>query len=275
MGFSALTAFVIPPEYSARFRPQIQLLFAPVSRPVRVLAGWVSDRVSPPVSDDRRPDRDIREENQHLRAELATLRMKAAEFARRDAELSKLGDAKDLFRRFDVIGADSGARQSILIAGSSLRGLKDGQYALHPGGLVGRVRAGIGGAQVQLITDPAFRVRVRFATYSSNAALGIPAAVLEGAGNNLMVARGLSFADIGCDKAGKPLHAGDSLRIGDYVQVWDSDCPQQINGAVLGRVTAIGPRHDAPPPWAEVQVAPTANLRRLREVMVMVKGIAD
>ena len=279
MGLSALSAFVLPPRYATRVQPQIQGIFAPVSRPVRAVAAWVSTRVFPPHAEDRRAIADIREENQQLRADLAVLETQLEEMRRRNDELSKLGSARTLCRLVKVLGADAGSRESISISGSTLQGIKEDMYVLHPGGLVGQVsRAGIGGAQVRLITDPSFRARVRFFKYAPNSdghtdarPLGIPIVLAEGAGRGEMVIRELTLREIGYDDKGKPqVGANDTLRDGDYMQLWDTDCPQPLKGEVIGRVTRISIRADHRL-FAEIRVQPTASLKKLSEVMVMTR----
>ena len=275
---SAALAFVVPARYARRVQPQIQSVFAPISRPVAVIAGWVSNRVAPPAVNDSRAAADIRQENEQLRAEVAMLRVQVKELAQRDLELSKLGELKDLCRLAKVVGFDAGSRDSISIAGSTLMGLKDEEYVLYPGGLVGQVqRAGVGGAQVRLITDLSSRVRVHFARFAQSKSgtrydrLGIPVVLAEGAGNGTMVVRALSLAEIGYSTDLRPLGRanGGSLQEGDYALLDDGDCPTVLHGQVIGRVTHIARRPDARL-FAEIRIQPTATLKRLSEVMVMV-----
>jgi hypothetical protein len=281
MGVSALTAFVIPPEYARKGVPQMQWMFAPVSRPVGAMAAMVSNRVAPPGANDHRGDAAVKVENQRLRAELAQLTTQYDELRRRDAELSTLGKAKDLCRIFPAVGGDAGTRESLAVGGSSFQGLKDDQWVLYPGGVAGQVkRAGPAGAQVQLITDPATRVRVRFVRFTSKAngqpiyePLGIPSVLAQGAGQNAMVVRGLALADIGYNPEGKLLAGSGNatLRPGtDYAVMFDSDSPRVLDGRIIGRVTRVVPRPEARL-FAEVRIEPDQRLARLREVMVMTR----
>jgi len=277
MGFSAIIAFLIPPQTGARFQPQVQVLFAPVSRPVGAIAAAISNRISPTESDDRRAAQDIRTENQQLRAEVDALRTQLEEMYRQNAELGKLGSVKDLCRLVKVIGADSGTRESLALNGSSLDGLKEGMYVLYPGGMVGQVdRVGIGGSQVRLVTDPGFRVRVRFVRYTSvnNKThfefLGMPEELAEGYGNGTLVMNDLKLSNIGYDSACKPASSGDFLREGDYALLFDQDCPRRLQGEPIGRVIRISLRSDARG-FADVRLQPGISLKKLREVMVMTK----
>jgi hypothetical protein len=279
MGAGAICAFLIPPQYSGRFEPRVDLLFAPVSAPVRMVAGWISDRVAPPPTDDLRRVRDISEENKQLRADVIKFRAQLEDMYRRDAELSKLGPKKDDCQLVKVISADGGTRESIGLEASTLSGLRQDMYVLSTDGLVGQIQGvGIGGARVRLITDQGFRVKVRFARYvtvkgqTTCEFLGTPIAVVEGAGEGTMVARRLTLAEIGFDSEGKPLirSAADVLHVGDYALLYDPDCPRSLQGEVVGRVVRISRSPDARL-FAEVHLKPNTRLTRLREVMVMVK----
>lgn len=282
MGLGAICAFLIPPKYTGRFEPRLELVFAPVSAPVRMVAGWVSNRVAPPPADDLRRVRDISEENKQLRADVLKFRAQLEDMYWRDSELSKLGPMKADCTMFKVVSADGGTRESIGLEASSLSGLRQDMYVLSTVstvGLVGQVqRVGIGGAQVRLITDPGFRIKARFARYVTVKGKticefpGTPIVLVEGAGDGTLVARGVTLEEIGLGPDGKPLPKGgsDTIKIGDYVTLDDSDCPRALKGVVLGRVLRILRRLDARG-FAEIRVKPEANLKRLKEVMVMVK----
>ena len=277
MALAALVAFVVPSEFASRHVPQLQIVFAPVSRPVAGIASWVSNRVSPPGLDDRRAAADIRQENQQLRSEVNRLQLQVVDMARRNAELAKLGNIKDLCSLVKVIGADSGARESLLIEGSTLLGLKPDMYVLHPAGLVGQIqRVSAGGAQVRLITDLGFRMRVQFARIrggQSEPLPGIPMVLAQGDGKGNLVIRALSLEQIGYDPSAKPIKANlehATLVDGDYALVNDPDSPRALIGQTIGRVSRITVRPDARL-FADIRIHPTTNLKTLPEVMVMMK----
>src|SRR5205807_10168779 len=98
-----------------------------------------------------------------------------------------------------VVGTDAGARESLSLSGSTLEGIREEMYVVYRGGMVGQVeRAGLGGAQVRLITDPSFRIRASFGTFQPDANGGLqfervaaPSVVLEGCGKGAMLARTL------------------------------------------------------------------------------------
>ena len=267
LGLSALSAFVIPPKYTLKVEPQIQGLFAPIARPAGLIADWLHNRVSPPALKDQRKNEDIREENRHLWAQVASLSTQLEELRQRVAERSKLGDVGRLCTLVKVVGGDPGSRDSISLAASTLEGVQNEQYVLCQSGLVGQVeRAGLGGAQVRLITDASFRIRGSFAHFARDAKgnpqlelLGTPIVIVEGLGHGKMVVRSLTF-----EEAHQKLHEGDSIVL------MDKDCPSVLEGWPLGRIERIGHLRDAHV-FAEIRIEPTTTLTRLREVMVMTK----
>jgi cell shape-determining protein MreC len=275
MALSAIVAFAVPERIAGKYQPQIQVLFWPVSRPVASVARAVTRRVSPPATNDRRPDMDIRAENDHLRADNAWLHAQLAELLRKDQELSKLGSLKDRCAITKVIGGDGGTRESIQIAGTTWGGFKPDMYVLSSDGLVGQIaRIWVGGGQVRLVSDPSFRIRCRFWRFESGEMrpLAIPPVLVQGKGDGLLrVLSQLPLAAIGLDTN---LHAirnadGPTLAENDYVIVDDGDCPP-LKGVKIGRVAQIDRRRDARL-FAEVSVRPTTNLKRLSEVMVMTR----
>jgi len=275
MGLSALLAFGVPAKYARRFSPQIQMVFAPVSRPVAVVAGWINNRVAPPAVADRRAVQDIRQENQQLHVQVNWLVTQLEELSRREQERSQLGDVKGSCRFVKVIGGDAGSRQSIFLAGSTLAGIRDEMYVLYPGGLVGQVDgAGAMGVQVRLLSDPAFKVRIEFRRFDPQKGqsdkLQIPLVVAQGDGRDGLMVRGLSLAEIGYDAQGRADPHGIRLEETDFAVVADTDCPSLLQGETVGRVVGIARRRSAPL-MAEVRIAPATNLKKLSEVWVMVK----
>ena len=126
---------------------------------------------------------------------------------------------------------------------------------LYPDGVVGKVqRAGVGGAQVRLVTDPGFRLLVAFGTFgilsrTARAADFIrrqaPTTVVEGAGRGAMVVRGLTRQQV----------ASAKIAEGDLVVVDDREWLDALQGLPLGKVTRIGNRREAPL-YAEVRMEP-------------------
>jgi cell shape-determining protein MreC len=275
MLLAAVVAFLVKPEFGNRYAPQFELLLYPVARPVSIVASAIRNRIAPPALNDIRTAEVIQAENRQLRAQLAELRTRLDEFKRQNVELAKLGEMKDRCKLVPVIGTDAGTRESLALGTSTLEGIRNEMYVLYPGGLVGQIqRAGAGGAMVRLITDPAFRVVVRFVRFGSASGdfnyLGVAPLVVEGLGNGAMVARGATLSSIGYDGNGKPIPTGDWLREGDVALLQDKDCPGCLQGQPLAQVTRVTKRSDAQG-FAEIRLAPGINLKKLREVMVMVR----
>jgi cell shape-determining protein MreC len=266
MGLSVVTAFFLPQKQANRAHPEVQALFAPVAIPAGAAARWFHNRISPDISPDRRAAVDISRENIALWSENSRLTRQLQDLQEREQERSRLGSIKDLCTPFRVIGGDPGPRESLQILGSSLEGLRDKMYVLYgDGGIAGQIqRAGLAGAQVQLITDQGFRVRAKFIRFQvvdgqpRSVTVDAPQVVVVGSGKNRMVIRGPSRDQV------------TTVAVGDAVVLDESDWPSYLKGRYIGHVTAIGKRPDAPQ-FAEITVEPRETLLRLREVMVITK----
>ncbi len=264
MGLSVLTAFLLPDRLSHKAQPQLQALFAPIARPAGALGAWVQRHVAPDPIRDQRSSDEIRRENEELKISIATLSQENDYLRKLNGERQKLGPLRELCTPVAVVGSDSGARESLALAGSTLEGVREGMPVLYPGGVVGRIeRAGLGGAQVLLITDPGFRIRARFGQFRRKpdnqiefAELDTPPVLVEGMGRGAMVVRSLT------------VEQSKKLVEGVWVVLDERDWPARLKSQPLGRVTHIGRRRDAPL-YAEIRVEPDTNLTRLREVMVM------
>ena len=275
MALSAVVAFVVPTQTAGKYQPRVELLFAPVARPVAAVGRAISRRTSPAVITDTRADAEIRSENEALKAQVMLLNARVAELSRQANELGKLdGTLKDRCQVTRVIGADSGNRQSLSVAATSLNGIREDMYVLVNQGLVGQIsRTGVLGSQVKLITDPAFRIRVRFQRFDKEFAMRLlnGTVVAQGIGNGRMKVT-LPLADLGLDVNMKPLDpvVGPFVKEGDYVQIDDVECPSPLQNMQVGQVTHVVPLRDARL-YAEIQIEPNTNLQTLSEVMVLTK----
>jgi cell shape-determining protein MreC len=275
MAISALVAFVVPTQTAAKYQPRVEMLFAPVSRPVSSVARAVTRRASSPTITDTRADSEIRSENEALKSEMMELKARVAELSRQTNELGKLnGGLKDMCQVTRVIGADSGNRQSISIAATSFNGVKEDMYVLVSECLVGQVaRAGTLGSQVRLTTDPAFRIRVGFIHFDKEFPVSPIKGtfIAQGVGNGMMKVT-IPLAELGLDANLKPVDPviGQFVKEGDYVHIDDRECPSALQGMKVGRVAHIVQLRDARL-FAEIQLEPPTNLQRLGEVMVMTK----
>jgi cell shape-determining protein MreC len=268
MALSAVSAFALPSRTSGRFRPQISMLFAPVAIPSARIASFFFHRFGGDRPADSRDLESIRKENEELKGAVLTLSQQLFELSQRNAEREKLGLVRNLCTPVPVVGADSGTRESLSLRCSTLEGITEGLFVLYPGGVVGQIeQAGIAGAQVRLVTDPASRLRGSFGKFQRRAdnqiefrKLNAPTALIEGAGDGAMIVKDLPMEDV----------RAAQIEPNDWVILTEPDWPLNLQGQPVGKVVKISPRPDAPL-FALIRIEPQENLSRLREVMVVTK----
>jgi cell shape-determining protein MreC len=268
---SAACAFVVPSEYSSYVRCKFDGLFTPVTYPVRRLAEFLTHRlrrtpdptVSPTGSyNPPNAPADAQAEIARLRAAIAALTVQNAEILRQQKTHQLKGDVQQYSFACKVIGADA-SRDSLSLAGTTADGLAVGMPVVYRDFIVGRLTAaGIGGSQVRLITDRAFRINGSFGHFKG--AEFIPIAtdppLIEGRGAGLMTITNLTMKQV--DK---------TVQIGDWVVLQDSeDWPLILNGYQLGRVEKIEEQPKARL-FAQITVRPSANLLQLRQAMVVTR----
>jgi hypothetical protein len=261
---SALSAFAIPPRYTNKVLPQVQSVFAPVSVPARGAGAWVHEKVAPRRSRDTRDAESVKSENERLRGLVIQLQAQVEFEQQRNAQWARLGSLKDRCVPVEVAGADSGPRDSLALAGSTLERVRQGAVALYPGGVAGQIppgRAGVAGAQLQLITDKGFKVRGYFVRIG-------PDLRPQRRGSKTVLFKGIGGAMV----VSPPLEENDArdfaLRVGDVAVAGDRDWPSDLVGQQLGTVTRIEPKTDG---FVDVRIEPATNLETLGEVMVLVK----
>ncbi len=238
---SALSAFVINPKYTNQIR-NFQGLFAPVASPVRQFAAAINDRLATPHEQDHRPLAAVRAENQELRVTLMGVMGQLAELKRVNAERAKLGPLRPLCTPVRVIATDSGTSDSLALAGTSRNAIMQGMAVVYSQGLVGRIdRVGLGGSQVQLVTDRSFRVTAHFQYWEKQqdgSLLPKPRqtslAVVQGEGKGAMVVQSMTAKD------------AEHVQIGDEVVLDDSSWPPAVQSQRLGLVVSKTVRRDAP-----------------------------
>lgn len=265
---SALSAFVLPPRFTQKSHPELQAVFAPLSWPVRAVASKISRRLNPPGEADFRSKETLIDENQELRQTNAQLWKEVDQLREIARQLPELGSLQDRCTTYAVVGGDPGTRDSLLLRGSSFENVVPGKFVVYPGGIVGKVaRAGVGGAQVQLVTDIGFAVSASFAMYQRDenrllkpVPLAIDPILVKGVGNGEMLAQRI-VREV-AEKAG--------LQHGTSVLVNDPDWPNELQNRQLGTVVEVIPRRDSPL-HVDVRIRPPADLRQLRWVMVMNK----
>lgn len=272
MLLSFLSGFIISPRISSRAQASVQNIFSPVARPVGAIAHWTHDRFSHDAVRDlgspgaTRTSAELIVENNRLRIRLASIQGQLERLRERDAEREKLGDVRDLCSPFNVIGADSGPRDSLMLGATSFDHVAEAMPVLYPGGIAGRVwRAGIGGVQVMLVTDSQSKLTASFARFTKSPdgtpefkPLAADAILVQGTGNKKMTAQ------ISQRMAGEI-----GVRLEDWVVLSDRDWPTALQGYRVGRVTQVTPARS--PGFVIIRIEPDSDLMRLREVMVMNK----
>src|SRR5215217_719903 len=142
---SALSAFAVPEKHSKKPLPGLQGLFAPVSFPARRFGAWAHDRLSPPDLAGKRTFQAIVAENERLTNYVGSLQKQIEIERRRNAEWAPLpADVRERCIAVAVGGADAGPRESLALPPSSLQRVRDGAFALYPGGVAGQVQGGTG-----------------------------------------------------------------------------------------------------------------------------------
>ena len=260
---SGICAFIIPPSYLQNRLPGIDLFFAPVSAPAGAVAGWARGKIAPELSIDQRNAEAVKRENEELRNELATLSFRLSEIQKLEEYANEIGSIRPYCSMFNVAGSDAGPRATLSIRGSSLQGLRDGMFVLYPNGIVGTVqRAGVAGVRVKLITDAGSRLRCSFVRYSNGKfiRLSTPDSLAEGTGRGAMKISLLTLEEVNNTR----------LAVGDYTILNEPDWPNYLQGWILGKVTAAGPRPDKPL-FALITVEPLKNLLRLDKVLILTR----
>lgn len=265
---SALCAFVIPERYTIKAQPQLQGLFYPVARPARALGASISGRINRPDPNDTRDAATLRDENAELRQELAARLRELEEMRLREGERAKLGKLRDLCTPVKVVGGDTAAsREGLMLQGSTIEGLKQGQVVLVPAGIVGKIDRppGLAGAQVRLITDRGVRVGAYFGRLDTKTnrvePLRTSPPLIEGTGDGAMrCATMLTMEEVEAVK----------LRAGDWVLLDDREWDERVHYRPIGKVVRVE-KQASSPLYADIRVEPMTNLAQLNEVMVLSK----
>ncbi|MGB7158278.1 MAG: hypothetical protein WBD40_09450 [Tepidisphaeraceae bacterium] len=261
---SLLSAFVFPKKTSG-LRAHVQGIFYPVAKPARMIASALRGPFDRP--DDKRPAKDIVEENHRLREALASLTGQIDVLHAMVAEGERFGDAAKYCKRVPVMGNDPASRDSLSVQGPFDPSLVN-QPVLYIGGLAGRFeRAGLSGAQVRLVTDRGFSATGCFGAFGEDGQGGIAffpkdtvLPLVEGFGKGVMMIRNLKMEDV----------ERGTIAEGAWVVLRDRDYPPLLQQKKLGKVVSIKKRVESPL-WADIEVRPEWNLMALNYVMVLTK----
>jgi cell shape-determining protein MreC len=248
-------------------------IFAPVAWPSHQLAGWTRHKLfGRHLRDDGSPknprkEHELLDENLQLRIAVANLKGQLERMAEDKAQRDSIGDAKQFCTPFGVNGVDPGGRETLLLSGSSLDGLKEGMKVLYSGGIAGQLwRVGVGEARVLLVTDRQSQLTAAFARFVKKpdgardfVILSPEARLVYGAGSGEMVMPNVPVKSI--EEIG--------VRLDDWLVLNDHEWPRPLAGYRIGYITAITPSKS--PGFAEIRIRPDQKLTALREVMVMNK----
>jgi cell shape-determining protein MreC len=230
----------------------------------------ISGRVNKPDPTDTRDAVALREENAELRQELAGRLRELEEMRLREGERAKLGRLRDLCTPVKVVGDDTSAsREGLMLQGSTIEGLKQGQVVLVPAGIVGKIDRppGLAGAQVRLITDRGVRIGAYFGRLNTQTnrvePLRTSPPLIEGTGDGAMrCATMLTMEEVNAESV--------QLRPGDWVLLDDREWDERVHYRPIGKVVRVE-KQAASPLYADIRIEPMTNLTQLNEVMVLTK----
>lgn len=269
---AVISAVIVPKRVTDRSRAQAQRFFAPVSYPVRVVAGGIYRRFNPAPLDVERPTgaprtyQQIVDENQDLRLQIARMTEQLRRLQELNADREALGTLRELCRPMTVVGSDTSMRKALNLQGDA-QGLKVGMAVLYRDGLAGKIDRlpWSGGAQALLVTDRGFRILAKFGRLEGKGEamrfriLSEKKVLLEGNGSTGLVSRNVTEQDvreIGVDA-------------GDWALIADEEYGPEAQGYRIGRVESVRPGKVAK--FMEISVATQRDPAKLQEVMVLSK----
>ena len=275
MFLGVVSAFVLPSRFTANFAPQLQYLFAPVARPVRAIAGSFHQRMSGPPPRDPRAPVQIAQQNRELIEENLRLAHEVEELRQLNADRAQLGSLRPLCTPVPVIGQGFDGREALQVQASKLSGLRDGMCVIYSGDIVGTLKqVGAAGGQVQLVTDPGYRVFAYFRTYRPPAKGSSKQGEKPDAGyvrvGDVVMVEGTGKGTMKCPLVTWKQVQEWGLAPGDFVILNDSRFPRAAQGLRIGRVVSVAPRKGTL--HADISIKPDADPKRLSEVMVLTKS---
>ncbi|HLY92701.1 MAG TPA: rod shape-determining protein MreC [Candidatus Angelobacter sp.] len=201
--------------------------------------------------------RGVRKQNEELQQEIERLRLEQVKL-RQDADQARRLQALLEFRQKFVdktvtaqVIATSGTEQSrvIIIDKGSRDGLKTDMAVITPDGIVGKVKDVFPlSSQVLLIND-----------HDSGAGVILESSRLQG------ILKGTSLGELQVTD----IMSDEKVEAGEHVITSGGDRIYP-KGLSVGTVTSAGPDHDNDP-FMSIKVKPSADLRRLEEVLVITK----
>jgi len=258
-----LCAYVIPPRITERAKGKADVLLYPIAKPVRGIADWMSGKwgAKPlPPGESPRGDSAITAENIELKQQLVYLLRQYEELRLVEQERKQLGPLLKYFKPVTVIGADSSVNRDSLSVMWPVSGVDNaiGTGVMWSGGLAGRFAES---GRVRLVTDAGFVVTGEFGRWENGnwgALLSNLKASVKGIGNGAMRVEHLTVKE------------AEGLKPGDWIVVADTSFPEVFQNRLIGQVESIRPL-PSKPLFAEIIIKPRTDLKRLREVLMLMK----
>jgi cell shape-determining protein MreC len=280
MFLGLVSAFLLPSNFTESLAPQLQYLFAPVARPVRAIAGSFHERMSGPPPRDPRAPVQIAQQNRELIELNLQLMHEVEDLRRLNADRARLGALRPLCTPVPVIGPGLDGREALQLQASKASGLREGMCVIYSGDMVGTLKqVGVAGGQVQLVTDPGYRVFGYFRTYRAPvkaAARGNePSKGEKGEAGYLRLGETVMVEGTGQGTMKCPLVTWKQvqewgLAVGDFVMLEDDRFPRVAQGLRIGKVVSIAPRKGTL--HADLRIKPDNDFKRMSEVMVLTKS---
>jgi cell shape-determining protein MreC len=279
MFLGLVSAFLLPSNFTESLAPQLQYLFAPVARPVRAVAGSVHERMSGPPPRDPRAPVQIAQQNRELIELNLKLMHEVEDLRRLNADRAQLGSLRPLCTPVPVIGPGLDGREALQLQASKFSGLRDGMCVIYSGDIVGTLKqVGVAGGQVQLVTDPGYRVFGYFRSYRSPvkaAARSEPAKGEKADAGHVRLGEAVMVEGTGQGTMKCPLVTWKQvqewgLAVGDVVMLEDERFPRVAQGLRIGKVVSIAPRKGNL--HADIRIKPDNDFKRMSEVMVLTKS---
>jgi cell shape-determining protein MreC len=216
-------------------------------------------------------NRELIELNLKLMHEVEDLR-------RLNADRARLGSLRPLCTPVPVIGPGLDGRDALQLQASKFSGLRDGMAVIYSDDIVGTLKqVGVAGGQVQLVTDPGYRVFGYFRTYRSpvkTAAHGESAKGEKPEAGHVRLGEAVMVEGTGKGTMKCPLVTWKQvqewgLAVGDFVMLEDDRFPRVAQGLRIGKVVSISPRKGTL--HADIRIKPDSDFKRMSEVMVLTK----
>jgi len=263
MAGGLVCAYVIPPRITERAKGKADVLLRPITGPVRGIADWATGKwgnKTLPPGESPRSDSVVTAENIELKQQLVFLLRQYEELRLVENERKQLGPLLKYFKPVTVIGADASPNRESLSVMWPVSGVDNapGTGVMWSAGLAGRFAES---GRVRLVTDSGFIVTGVFGRWDNGKwmeLVGDLKASVKGIGNGAMRVDHLTVKQV------------EAVKPGDWVVVADTSFPEVFQNRQIGQVESIRPQASKPL-FAEIIIKPRTELKRLREVLMLMR----